>query len=149
VVRLAIHDTSSVLGATAKYGPTALAVGTAVKLARALWIVPLSVATSIFLRQCSTNPTVEVFGKMNHIYGRWPWFIVLFCLAALANTCVTQLSTTFKALSRLGRTGLVVTLFLIGSGISRATVRQGGTIHVQANYGATVFVNSSLRSSTQ
>lgn len=123
---LAIHDTSSVVGATAKYGSTALAVGTAVKLARALWIVPLSIATSIVLSQRDTNPTVEHLGKMNEMYGRWPWFIGLFCLAALANTCLPQLSTTFKAFSHLGRTGLLVTLFLIGSGMSPAAVRQVG-----------------------
>jgi len=123
---LAIHDTSSVVGATAKYGPTALAVGTAVKLARALWIVPLSIASSIFLSRCGANRTVQGLGKMNEVYGRWPWFIGLFCLAALANTCLPQLSATFKAFSHLGRIGLVVTLFLIGSGISRATVRQVG-----------------------
>jgi uncharacterized membrane protein YadS len=69
---LAIHDTSSVVGATAKYGAVALSVGTTVKLGRALWIVPVSVLTSMFMKSKSRIP--------------WPWFIGLFCLAAVANT---------------------------------------------------------------
>ena len=64
---LAIHDTSSVVGATAKYGSTALAVGTTVKLARALWIVPVSAIAAILKR---SGTAVQ-----------WPWFILLFCLA--------------------------------------------------------------------
>src|SRR5208283_1099165 len=69
---LAIHDTSSVVGAAAKYGAAALAVGTTVKLARALWIVPVALATAV------------VKGSKTRI--QWPWFILFFCLAALANT---------------------------------------------------------------
>src|SRR5664279_190918 len=69
---LAIHDTSSVVGAAAKYGAVALAVGTTVKLARALWIVPVSIATA------------AVKGSKTRI--QWPWFILFFCLAAVANT---------------------------------------------------------------
>ena len=69
---LAIHDTSSVVGASAKYGAVALAVGTTVKLARALWIVPLSIGTA------------AVKGSKTRI--QWPWFILFFCLAAVANT---------------------------------------------------------------
>ena len=69
---LAIHDTSSVVGASAKYGAVALAVGTTVKLARALWIVPMSIGTA------------AVKGSKTRI--QWPWFILFFCLAAVANT---------------------------------------------------------------
>jgi uncharacterized membrane protein YadS len=69
---LAIHDTSSVVGASAKYGAVALAVGTTVKLARALWIVPMSIGTA------------AVKGSKSRI--QWPWFILFFCLAAVANT---------------------------------------------------------------
>ncbi len=69
---LAIHDTSSVVGAAAKYGAEALAIATTVKLARALWIVPLSVGTAV------------VRGAKAKI--QWPWFIGLFCLAAVCNT---------------------------------------------------------------
>jgi uncharacterized integral membrane protein (TIGR00698 family) len=109
---LAIHDTSSVVGATAKYGAIALAVGTTVKLARALWIVPVSVLTSIFMKSKSRI--------------QWPWFIGLFCVAAMANTYVPFFKFAYPVLSHLGRLGLTVTLFLIGTGLSRSTLRQVG-----------------------
>jgi uncharacterized integral membrane protein (TIGR00698 family) len=109
---LAIHDTSSVVGACAKYGAQALAIGTTVKLARALWIVPLALVTA--LQQRSQTKI------------QWPWFILLFCLAAVANTYLPQLSPAYPIFYRLGRLGLTVTLFLIGSSISRSTLRQVG-----------------------
>jgi uncharacterized integral membrane protein (TIGR00698 family) len=109
---LAIHDTSSVVGATAKYGPTALAVGTTVKLARALWIVPLSAITAV---------TVKSKSRI-----QWPWFILLFCLAALLNTLAPDFSPAFAALSRLGRIGLTVTLFLIGTGLNKEMLKKVG-----------------------
>jgi len=109
---LAIHDTSSVVGATAKYGTVALAVGTTVKLARALWIVPLSVATSLH-------------GK-SHARIQWPWFILFFCLAAVANTYVPLFHATYPALKHLGVIGLTVTLYLIGTGLSKETLRKVG-----------------------
>jgi uncharacterized integral membrane protein (TIGR00698 family) len=109
---LAIHDTSSVVGAAARYGAAALAVGTTVKLVRALWIVPVSVATAVIAKSRTRI--------------RWPWFIGLFCLAALANTCFPQFRGVFGELTRLGRIGLTVTLFLIGTGISRRTIREVG-----------------------
>jgi len=109
---LAIHDTSSVVGATAKFGPTALAVGTTVKLARALWIVPLCAVTAVTLKSKARI--------------QWPWFILLFCLAALLNTWLPGLSPTFRVLNHLGRLGLTVTLFLIGTGLNRETLKQVG-----------------------
>ena len=109
---LAIHDTSSVVGATAKFGPTALAVGTTVKLARALWIVPLSVATAIMLKSKARI--------------QWPWFIGLFCVAALLNTLIPAFNPVFAALSHLGRIGLTVTLFLIGTGLNQQTLKKVG-----------------------
>lgn len=109
---LAIHDTSSVVGACAKYGTQALAIGTTVKLARALWIVPLALATAV---QQKSQAKVQ-----------WPWFILFFCLAAVANTYLPQLTPAYSALYRLGKIGLTVTLFLIGASLSRATLRQVG-----------------------
>lgn len=107
---LAIHDTSSVVGAAAKYGMGALAVGTTVKLARALWIVPLTLITAaVRKREASIQ---------------WPWFILFFCLAAVVNTYLP--SEIYPVLTRLARTGLTLTLFLIGSGISKATLRRVG-----------------------
>jgi len=109
---LAIHDTSSVVGATARYGAVALVVGTTVKLTRALWIVPVSVGAAVMKRSDSRI--------------QWPWFIALFCLAAVANTYVPGGSGAWHVLSVMGKLGLTATLYLIGTGISRATVRQVG-----------------------
>jgi len=109
---LAIHDTSSVVGAAAKYGSEALQVGTTVKLARALWIVPLSLGTAVI--------------KGAKAKVQWPWFIGWFCLAAVCNTYLPSGAALYSALSRLARIGLTVTLYLIGSGISIATLKQVG-----------------------
>jgi uncharacterized integral membrane protein (TIGR00698 family) len=109
---LAIHDTSSVVGATAKYGAQALAVGTTIKLARALWIVPLAAVTAIVLKSKARI--------------QWPWFILLFCLAALLNTLLPAYSGAFGALNHLGRIGLTVTLFLIGTSLSKQTLAKVG-----------------------
>jgi uncharacterized integral membrane protein (TIGR00698 family) len=109
---LAIHDTSSVVGACAKYGKEALVIGTTVKLARALWIVPLALGTAAVKRSRS---------KIH-----FPWFIVLFVVAAVINTYVPVISRLSDSLFTLGRHGLAATLFLIGTGISRATLRQVG-----------------------
>jgi uncharacterized integral membrane protein (TIGR00698 family) len=109
---LAIHDTSSVVGATAKYGATALAIGTTIKLARALWIVPLSVGTAVVLKRKARVP--------------WPWFILFFCVAALLNTLLPQFNPEFGALNHLGKLGLTVTLFLIGASLNRETLRRVG-----------------------
>jgi len=109
---LAIHDTSSVVGATAKYGATALAIGTTIKLARALWIVPLSLVTAISLKSKARI--------------KWPWFILFFCLAALLNTLLPAFNATFGVLNHLGKIGLTVTLFLIGTGLNKETLKNVG-----------------------
>ncbi len=109
---LAIHDTSSVVGATAKYGAIALAIGTTIKLARALWIVPLSLLTAATLKSKARI--------------QWPWFILLFCLAALMNSWLPSFHAAFAVLDHLGKIGLTVTLFLIGTGLSKETIRLVG-----------------------
>jgi uncharacterized integral membrane protein (TIGR00698 family) len=109
---LAIHDTSSVVGAAAKYGQEALVIGTTVKLARALWIVPLALSTA----------------ALKHSKSRiqFPWFILFFCLAAILNTYFPLTSRFSHSLFTLGRLGLTATLFLIGTGIARATLKEVG-----------------------
>lgn len=109
---LAIHDTSSVVGAGAKYGAQALAVGTTVKLARALWIVPLTLGIAFTRRQQAKI--------------QWPWFILFFCLAAVLKTYVTLGAPVYEWLVLAAKAGLRATLFLIGSGISIATLRKVG-----------------------
>jgi uncharacterized integral membrane protein (TIGR00698 family) len=109
---LAIHDTSSVVGAASRYGNEALVIATTVKLARALWIVPLALATAAVKHSKSK---IQV-----------PWFILLFCLAAVVNTYGPQEPRLSQMFFQLGRLGLTVTLFLIGTGISRATLKEVG-----------------------
>lgn len=113
---LAIHDTSSVVGAGARYGATALAVGTTVKLARALWIVPLAIATATL--------------RKNKAKIYWPWFILYFCGAAVLASYVPrylpQTAGIFAELNKLGKSALTVVLFLIGTGITRRTLREVG-----------------------
>jgi uncharacterized integral membrane protein (TIGR00698 family) len=109
---LAIHDTSSVVGAASRYGAESLVVGTTVKLARALWIVPLALVFAAVKRSKS---------KIH-----FPWFILFFCIAAVLNTYLPAFSSYFHGLFQAGRLGLTATLFLIGAGISRETIRQVG-----------------------
>ena len=109
---LAIHDTSSVVGAASRYGNEALVVATTVKLARALWIVPLALATAAVRHSRSK---IQI-----------PWFIFLFCLAAVINTYGPQEPRLSQMFFQLGRLGLTVTLYLIGTGISRATLEDVG-----------------------
>ncbi len=108
---LAIHDTSSVVGSAAKFGAAALIVATTVKLARALWIVPMCFFTAAVKR---TKARIN-----------WPWFILFFVLAAVLNSTI-QGSFVFHGLYNLGRIGLTLTLFLIGAGMSRQTLRVVG-----------------------
>jgi len=119
---LAIHDTSSVVGAAAKYGDQALAIGTTVKLARALWIVPVSLITATFIarsgvRSADAGPRAGV---------KIPWFIVMFCAAAAFSTYLPALRPMFGALNHLGKVGLTATLFLIGTSLSKKTLKQVG-----------------------
>jgi uncharacterized integral membrane protein (TIGR00698 family) len=109
---LAIHDTSSVVGAAAKYGAEALAIATTVKLARALWIVPLSIGTAVIR---GTKAKIQ-----------WPWFIGLFCLAAVCNTYLPGGAQVYGITVKVAKVGLTATLFLIGSGISVATIKEVG-----------------------
>jgi uncharacterized integral membrane protein (TIGR00698 family) len=109
---LAIHDTSSVVGAGIKYGAAALSVATMVKLARALWIAPLALATAA----C----------KRSGVQIKWPWFIILFIAATVVNTYLPGGSSLYSQITVFSKIGLIVTLYLIGSNISRATLQVVG-----------------------
>lgn len=109
---LAIHDTSSVVGAGAKYGAIALAVGTTIKLARALWIVPLTLATAAIRKSAARV----------HL----PWFIFYFCLASVMRSYLPHLQAAFDSAYLLGKIGLATTLFLIGTGITPQTLKETG-----------------------
>ena len=109
---LAIHDTSSVVGAAASYGTQALAVGTTVKLTRAIWITPVVMGIAWF--------------KKSDQKGRVPLFIIGFILTAATRTLLPQYGYLWGELSAAARQSLVVTLFLIGSGLSREVLRNVG-----------------------
>ncbi len=115
---LAIHDTTSVVGAALQYGTKALEVATTVKLARALWIVPVVfVVGAIWMRN---NDGVE------RTESRKPWFILGFvCMAALV-TWVPSLVPVGQVISEISQRTLVLTLFLIGSGMGRASLKRIG-----------------------
>jgi uncharacterized integral membrane protein (TIGR00698 family) len=115
---LAIHDTSSVVGAAAKYGSQALAVGTTVKLARALWIVPVSLLAAAYMASSGRS--------FRGAKVRIPWFILLFCLAAAVATYFPYFAAQYAVLNHLGKAGLTATLFLIGTSLSKNTLRQVG-----------------------
>ena len=119
---LAIHDTSSVVGAAARYGNQALAIGTTVKLARALWIVPVSLLAAAYMARLAKNA-----GETRRQASvKVPWFIFLFCLAAAVNTYLPRFAAQYGTLNHLGKAGLTATLFLIGTSLSRRTLQQVG-----------------------
>ena len=109
---LAIHDTSSVVGAGIKYGAVALTVATTVKLARVIWIVPVVLIVAI--------------GNGSSERIRWPWFILLFLIAAIVSTYLPMAARIFNLTSALSKTGLIVCLYLIGSTISLAALKTLG-----------------------
>lgn len=114
---IAIHDTSSVVGAAAIYGREALAQATVLKLTRALWIVPLALAAAAWRRRTEGGGAVKV---------AIPWFIALFALASAVRALWPAGEPLYGALVSIARQGLVLTLFLIGAGLSRATLRAVG-----------------------
>lgn len=111
---IAIHDTSSVVGAGAAYGEEALQVATTIKLTRALWIIPLALATSFIFK--SEGRKVSI-----------PWFILWFIVAILLNTYVLDaVPEVGKAISGLARKGLVLTMFFIGASLSTDVLKAVG-----------------------
>jgi len=103
---IAIHDTSSVVGAASKYGTHALEVATTVKLARALWIVPVSFMSTFIFKNKSKKISI-------------PYFIGLFILAMVANTYFPVVKMISPYMVTIAKMGLTLTLFLIGAGLSR------------------------------
>jgi uncharacterized integral membrane protein (TIGR00698 family) len=110
---IAIHDTSSVVGTASRYGHEALQVATTVKLTRALWIVPLSLIAAIVYK----NKTAKVSP---------PYFILFFLLASIAVTLLPSFNHIYSYLVHFAKIGLTITLFLIGAGLSRETLKTVG-----------------------
>lgn len=111
---IAIHDTSSVVGAGASYGEKALQVATTVKLIRALWIIPLSLVVAFFVK---TEDKKKI---------KFPWFILFFVLAILFSALFPSLESGYEFISWLGKRGMVIALFLIGSNVTINQMKQSG-----------------------
>ena len=103
---IAIHDTSSVIGAAGKYGVQSLEVATSVKLARALWIIPLALLSTFIFKNKETKIKI-------------PYFIGLFVLAMIANTYIPFVKNISHYITGFAKASLTLTLFLIGCGLSR------------------------------
>lgn len=110
---IAIHDTSSVVGAASKYGAEALQIATTVKLARALWIIPVALITSFIFKNKSRKIKI-------------PYFIGLFILAMIANTYLPQMKIITPYFVSIAKIGLTITLFLIGAGLNGAILKAVG-----------------------
>ena len=110
---IAIHDTSSVVGAASQYGNESLMIATTVKLARALWIIPLALITSVVFKKQSSASS-------------FPWFILFFILASLFNTYIEIPEFLSTGILKISKLAFSVTLFLIGAGISLKTIKKVG-----------------------
>lgn len=111
---ISIHDTSSVVGAGAAYGDKALEVATTVKLIRALWIIPLSFVIAL------------IQGRENMKQVKIPWFILYFVIAILIAHFLPQFGSLYSGLHWLGKKGMAVALFFIGSNMSIAHAKEAG-----------------------
>ena len=111
---IAIHDTSSVVGAGASYGDKALQVATTVKLIRALWIIPLSLMIAFMNKSGGTKKIT------------FPWFILLFVLAIVFANIFPEFQTSYQHFNWLGKRGMVIALFLIGSNITVSEIKKSG-----------------------
>jgi uncharacterized integral membrane protein (TIGR00698 family) len=114
---IAIHDTSSVVGAANKYGVEALQVATTVKLARALWIIPISLLTAVLFNKKSQSTGTKI---------KIPYFIGLFILAMLLNTYIPATAIFAPHIVGIAKIGLTITLFLIGATLNINTLKSVG-----------------------
>jgi uncharacterized integral membrane protein (TIGR00698 family) len=117
---LAIHDTSSVVGATLQYGIQACEVGTTVKLSRALWIIPVAALIGWIRSRKKTSTAAE------QAPIKRPWFILGFLIAAAIVTWIPSWAPFGQQVEAFGKKLMVLTLFLIGSSLTRETVRSVG-----------------------
>lgn len=118
---LAIHDTSSVVGAAASYGKHALEVGTTVKLTRALWIIPVALFFAYLEQRHQKNDPNVKKAKL-----QIPWFIGLFVAASLIRSALPDQTAIYGTLIGIAKALLSLTLFLIGSGLSRSALKRVG-----------------------
>lgn len=120
---LAIHDTSSVVGATLQYGPQAAQVGTTVKLARALWIIPVAMLIG-FIRSRQGRNEKAIASEAGK--SKKPWFILGFLIAAALVTWIPSLQDFGHQVEMVAKKLMVLTLFLIGTNLTRETLKSVG-----------------------
>lgn len=130
---IAIHDTSSVVGAAAQYGEEALEVATTVKLGRALWIIPLSVFTAFVFQ--SSGKGIKI-----------PYFILYFILAMVIASYTPQFEEVYSGISYLSKRLLVLTLLLVGMGLTAETIKKAGLRSML--FGIALWVTISVASAT-
>jgi len=125
---MAIHATSSVVGAAASYGAEALHTGTTVKLTRTAWIAPIAIATGLCLR--------------SEQKAKFPLFIIGFVVAAILHSLLPQFNNLWQILSAIAKQCLVITLFLVGCGLGRDVLKRIG--HRPLLHGVTLWLFVSL-----
>ena len=128
---IAIHDTSSVVGAASAYGNEALVVATTLKLARALWIIPVAFISAVLFKGHSKKITI-------------PFFILFYCLAILVTYLMPQFDTLYQGIFTASKHTLVLCLFLIGAGITIKKIKEAG--HKPLILGVSLWVMISLSS---
>jgi len=111
---ISIHDTSSVVGAASIYGAKALEVATTIKLTRALWVIPVSLAVALFNKE-SGQAKISI-----------PWFIGIFIIAILLRYLMPGWEETFTHLNWIGKKGMLIALFLIGASLNKADIVKAG-----------------------
>ena len=124
---VAIHDISSVVGAASHYGLSALQTATAVKLSRALWIIPVAFGAAYAFKpgkHLASNASGTAPAEKPKV--KVPWFVGFFLLASVLRSYVPEVAAAAPALSHTATTGLTLTLFLIGAGLSAQTLRSVG-----------------------
>jgi uncharacterized integral membrane protein (TIGR00698 family) len=160
---IAIHDTSSVVGAASRYGAEALATATTVKLSRALWIIPMTLGAAAWIHKRHQHhrhmlPTDQLSTEQSSVLPlsrrtlHLPYFVLWFLGASILVSVVPQAAILGGAIIPLAKTGLTVTLFLIGTGLSRALLAsvgikpfiQGLTLWILISLGALIAVTMLL-----
>lgn len=122
---IAIHDTSSVVGAASAYGEEALTTATTLKLARALWIIPVAFVSAFLFRSESKKITI-------------PYFILFYCVAIAVSDLLPQFEVIYQGIFDIAKRALVVCLFLIGCGISLEKLKSSGPKPLM--FGVTLWV---------
>jgi len=111
---IAIHDTSSVVGAASRYGEEALKIATTIKLTRALWIIPLALVLALINKK-EGKKKISI-----------PWFILFFVLATVISTFLPQGVEIYTGIKAIAKLGLILTLFLIGTSLTREDIKAVG-----------------------